>query len=206
MNRGKFIAIEGLDGSGSTTQIAMVVDYLRARGISALSTKEPTDNVIGGLIRGALTGVYKLPDVSLQFLFSADRGHHLSRLVEPVLQNGRWVVCDRYIWSTIAFGSLALDKSWLCEMQKYFRVPDLSIFVEVSPKECVRRIKEDRFDVELFEEEKKLRKVWATYRWLAARYPKQIKIVDGNRQKEEVFKNIAYYINKLLEIKSNEQK
>lgn len=65
-NKGKFIVIEGLDGSGSTSQSLSLVDYLKIRGIKAFVTKEPTDNVIGGLIRGALTGVYKLPETALQ--------------------------------------------------------------------------------------------------------------------------------------------
>ena len=143
-NYGKFIVIEGLDGSGATTQVELLVNYLKEKGLEVYSTKEPTDNVIGGLIRGALTGVYKLPDTSLQLLFSADRGHHLSRFIEPALNRGFWVVCDRYMWSTVSFGSITLDKNWLLDLQKFFRIPDLSIFLDVDPKECIKRIKKAR--------------------------------------------------------------
>ena len=141
MKKGKFIVIEGLDGSGATTQINLLTEFLNKKGIKAYYTKEPTDNVIGGLIRGALSEVYGLPDASLQLLFSADRGHHLERVVEPLMKNGNVVICDRYFWSTIAFGSVSLDKKWLLTLQKYFRVPDLTIFLKVDPKECIKRIR-----------------------------------------------------------------
>ena len=197
-NRGKFIVIEGLDGSGATTQVQMVIEYLRGRGVDAYSTKEPTDNVIGGLIRGALSGVFKLPDTSLQLLFSADRGHHISRFIEPVLNDGSWVVCDRYLWSTVAFGSISMNRKWLLELQKYFRTPELSIFLKVDPKECVLRIKEDRYDLELFEKEEKLRKVWNTYAWLARKHPANIKIVNGNVGRDKVSARIIKHVEKLL--------
>lgn len=188
--RGIFIVIEGLDGSGATTQGNLLVEYLRGKGFKVYLTKEPTDNVIGGLIRGGLTGVYNLPDTSLQLLFSADRGHHLARFIEPILKNGNVVVSDRYFWSTIAFGSVNLDKDWLLSLQKYFRIPDLTIILKVDPKECVKRISKDRYDFELFEEEKKLRKVWGTYSWLANKFPEKIKIVDGKGTIDKVFERV----------------
>lgn len=196
--RGKFIVIEGLDGSGATTQINLLIDYLNRNGKKAFYTKEPTDNVIGGLIRGALTGFYKLPNASLQLLFSADRGHHLDRVIEPLMKNGNVVVCDRYFWSTVAFGSINLDKKWLLELQKYFRMPDLTIILKVSPKECVKRISQNRYDFELFEEEEKLKKVWKTYMWLARKYSSKMIVVDGNGRIEEVFDRVVKSVEKNL--------
>lgn len=189
--KGKFIVIEGLDGSGATTQINLLVGYLRKKGIKAFETKEPTDNVIGGLVRGALTGVYQLPEVTLQLLFSADRGHHLQRMIEPAIKKRAYVVCDRYFWSTIAFGSVSLDKKWLLEMQKYFLFPDLTLILKVSPEECIRRISNNRYDYELFEEENKLKKVWKTYLWLSKKYPERIKIIDGHGNIDVVFSRVV---------------
>lgn len=201
MKKGKFIVIEGLDGSGASTQINLVHAYLQSRGLKGVyTTKEPTDNVIGGLIRGSLTGVYELPPASLQLLFAADRGHHLKRVIEPQLGKGATVICDRYMWSTVAFGSLHLDKKWLLGLQRYFMVPDLTIILKVDPKECVKRIAQNRFDFELFEEEEKLRKVWKTYAWLAKRPKFKIKIVNGGGSKEEVFANVKKCIDKLFRI------
>lgn len=199
MKKGKFIVIEGLDGSGSTTQVSLLTDFLKLNRINTVQTKEPTDNVIGGLIRGALTGVYSLPSVSMQLLFSADRGHHLDRLIEPKIKEGIWVVCDRYMWSTVAFGSINVDKVWLLDTQKYFLKPDLTLFLKVSPKKCVERITKNRYDVELFEEEQKLKRVWSCYSWLAKKFPKEIKIVDGGGSEKEVFERILHYVQPLIE-------
>lgn len=198
--RGKFIVIEGLDGSGATTQINFLIDYLNKKGLKTFYTKEPTDNIIGGLIRGALSGVYQLPPESLQLLFSADRGHHIQRVIDPTLRKGLNVVCDRYFWSTVAFGSVNLEREWLLELQKFFRLPDFTIILKVTPKECIKRIKKNRFDFELFEEEKKLRKVWETYNWLAKKYAAKIKIVDGEGPVEVVFARIKKEIDQLFKI------
>ena len=110
---GFFVDIEGLDGSGASTQVRLVGERLLKEGLVAFTTKEPTDNVIGGLIRGALTGVYKLPPDSLQLLFVADRRHHLEREIIPILSNGNVLIADRFLWSTIAFGAIKLSRRWL---------------------------------------------------------------------------------------------
>ena len=93
---GFFIDIEGLDGSGTSTQASLLKEGLREEGFKVFTTKEPTDNVIGGLIRGALTRVYKLPPAVLQLLFVADRLHHLDRQIVPILQNHNIFICDRF--------------------------------------------------------------------------------------------------------------
>ena len=196
--KGKFIVIEGLDGSGATSQINLLVDYLNSKKIKTFYTKEPTDNIIGGLIRGVLTGVYHLPDESLQLLFSADRGHHIQRVIKPILQKGQNVVCDRYIWSTIAFGSTTLDKKGLLGLQRYSLLPDLTIILKIKPEESLKRIKDNRFGFELFEEVKKLKKVWTTYEWLSMKYPKTIKVVNGEGTKKEISERIINEVNKFF--------
>lgn len=198
---GKFIVIEGLDGSGTTTQVKRLTDYLRSKGYKVFPTKEPTDNVIGGLIRGALTGVYQLPSVSLQLLFSADRSHHLDRLIEPLIKGGSWVISDRYFWSTIAFGSIDLDRKWLLTMQNYFRIPDITLFLKVKPAECLKRIHKDRYDIELFEREEKLERVWQTYLWLVKKFPGKNVVVSGEGTEEEVFTRITNCLEKRRLIK-----
>lgn len=187
---GFFIDIEGLDGSGASTQVESVREALLKDRLETYTTKEPTDNVIGGLIRGALTGVYKLPPDSLQLLFVADRRHHLEREIIPILNNGNVLIADRFLWSTIAFGAIGLSRRWLLQIHHYCFIPDLSIFLRVSPKICVRRIMNDRFDFELFEEENKLWRVWEGYEWLAKKFPREIKIIDGERKPRLILKEI----------------
>lgn len=190
---GVFIDIEGLDGSGSSTQLKMAGEWLAKSNKKVFETKEPTNNVIGGLIRGALTNTLNLPLDSLQLLFAADRAHHLHREIIPMLQAGSVVLTDRYVWSTVAFGAIELDKEWLLTLNEHFLMPDITIFVQVSPQECVRRIKKSRFDVELFEEAQKLTKVWEGYTWLAAKF-KEVHVVNGERPVEVVFGEIKTLI------------
>jgi dTMP kinase len=193
---GLFIDVEGLDGSGSSTQCSLIAEFLKREGIRTYTTKEPTNNVVGGLIRGVLTNTLSLPPTSLQLLFAADRGHHLSREIIPMLKSGSVVITDRFAWSTVAFGSVDVDTNWALELNKYFIYPDISFFIRVSPTVCMNRIKRDRFDVELYEEEKKLVKVWQVYEALANKYPRSIKVVDGERSKEIVKEEIIDILKK----------
>ncbi len=190
MKKGKFIVFEGLDGSGQSTQASLLVDFLKEKGIKAHLTKEPTDNLIGGLIRGQLKGEWSSEAECLQLLFTADRAHHLEKEIIPLLDSGAWVICDRYLFSTIAFGSLEIeDWEWLKGLNKRFPLPDLAFFLRVSPKECIRRMKESRFSLELFEKEKKLEKIEKSYNRLLEEFPLLLEI-DGERSMEEVSKEI----------------
>lgn len=189
--KGVFIDIEGLDGSGASTQAKLFEEYLQIKGTKTLLTKEPTDNVIGGLIRGVLTGVIsQMQPEALQLLFCADRAHHISRFIKPALEGGSNVITDRYIWSTIAFGGADLDKKWLATIQKNFLKPDISFIIKVNPEVCVKRIVDNRFDVELFEKVDKLRKVWENYEWIAKKY-KNIYIIDGEQSEKKVLQDIV---------------
>lgn len=189
---GLFVVIEGLDGAGATTQVTLLSDRLRQDDLRAFPTKEPTGNVIGGLIRGALTGFYELPAQAIQLLFVADRLLHLKREIIPMLQNDHIVICDRYIWSTVAFGSVDIrNRRWLLSLNRYCFLPDISIFLEVPPKECLKRLKEDRFDFELFEEEHKLWKVWETYVWLQKKFKDEITVIDGTGSPDKIHDQIS---------------
>jgi dTMP kinase len=110
-----FIAFEGLDGSGSSTQSRILAEKLEAKGHKVLLTKEPTkDTPIGGLIREVLQRKLPATPEGLQFLFSADRAEHLKRDIEPALANGKVVITDRYMFSTIAYGALDIENvEWL---------------------------------------------------------------------------------------------
>lgn len=191
---GLFIDIEGPDGCGASTQIALLKKWLVVKGIKVFNTKEPTDNVIGGLIRGALTKVYSLPLSALQLLFVADRLHHLHREITPILSNKgeNVLLADRYLWSTIAFGAVNLDKDWLIELHRDCYLPDMTIFLKVSPQVAANRLKKDRFDLQLFEQLKTIKKVWQNYEWLAKTFKKSVYVVNvqGDPDPEKVFQDI----------------
>ncbi len=204
---GKFIIFEGLDGSGQSTQAAKLVEDLNKTPKKfelgrpeAHLTKEPTNNLIGGLIRGQLTGDWKTRPECLQLLFAADRAHHLEKEVIPILEKGGVVVSDRYFFSTIAYGSLEIpDWQWLKDINKHFLLPDISFFLKVSPTTCIKRIKGNRFEMELFEKEEALARVWQGYERLAKEF-ENIYLIDGEREIDEIFNDIKKIIHEKLDL------
>ena len=101
---GKLIALEGIDGSGKTTQALELVESLKKEGIKTVYTKEPTDGEIGKMIRRILTGEKNFEPVSFQYLFAADRVEHQEEII-GFLKKGKIVVSDRYFWSSIPYGA-----------------------------------------------------------------------------------------------------
>jgi len=189
--KGKFIVFEGLDGSGQSTQAEKLVSFLKEKKIKAHITKEPTNNLIGGLIRGRLQGDWKSSPECLQLLFAADRAHHLEKDVVPYLEKGINVVCDRYFFSSIAFGSLEIDDwNWLKEINKRFVNPDIVFYLKTSPSTCIKRITENRFSFELFEKEKKLEKIEKSYDKLAREY-ECFEVLNGEKKIEDISKEIG---------------
>jgi dTMP kinase len=199
MSKGKFIVFEGLDGSGQTTQINLLEKYLKSKNQKVHITAEPTNNIIGGLIRGLLTKQWQMSNTGMQLLYCADRAHHLESEVIPALENGNHVISSRYFFSTIAFGSLDNDLEWLESLNKNFPVPDVTFFIRVPAKECVRRIESSRFRKEFFEKEKKLNQVIKTYDKIAesGKY-KDFYTIDGQQPIEKVHRDIKKIINKKL--------
>jgi len=181
----------------------MLASNLRNYGLSPHVTKEPTNNLIGGLIRGALTKEWTASNTCFQLLFSADRAHHLDREIIPSLDKGNVVITDRYYFSTIAFGSLDCDKDWLKSLNKNFLEPDIVYLVKVPPEECIKRIGKARFEFELFEEVEKLKKVWETYEELAKDSDK-VHIIDGMQSKERVHEEIVKILHEYLDRTKNQ--
>lgn len=207
--KGLFIAFEGLDGSGSTTQVERLAKNLRKIGKEVFTTKEPTNNLVGGLIRGVLTKQWQIPAEGLQLLYAADRSHHLSHEIIPNLEQGNFVITDRYAFSSIAFGSIDIPVKWLKEINKNFIQPDMTFFVKVRPEVCIERIGRRGNNFELFEEKKKLEKTLATYELLAQDESNGFVIIDGEKEIEdiekEIFKIVKQKLDKNIETKSINQ-
>ena len=135
-----FIVLEGIDGAGTTTQAERIISWLQAQGRRAHFTCEPSDGTIGRMIRGALGGQLLghgdalLPAESLALLFAADRADHWSNEIEPLLRRGVDVICDRYLYSSLAYQGLELEESWVASLNNPFPQPDLLLFVHVSPE------------------------------------------------------------------------
>lgn len=195
--RGKLIAIEGLDGSGLTTQAGLLRNYFISKGMDVLLTKEPTDGLIGGLIKACLRKEWKTSPTTLQILYSADRAHHLDSEVIPALGNGKTVVTDRYVLSSLAYGSMDVDLDVLKSLNANFPKPDVTIIIDNTPESCLERIKKSRHHIELFEEKKKLEKIRENYHSLKNYFP-NTHVVDGSKPMEKVFEGVKKIVEKNL--------
>jgi dTMP kinase len=193
--RGKFVVIEGLDGSGQTTQVKLLGNFFTEKGYEVVLTKEPTlASSAGKEIRDVLDKKIEAEPLKLQELFTLDRKEHLERLIEPALKEGKTVVSDRYFFSTFAFGaSCGLDLERLIGMNDDFLLPDLTFILQVSPEVCVRRIEKRGEGIKLFEKKDKLEKVWQTYKILPNRFENVI-IINGEKSIKEVFSEIKQIV------------
>ncbi len=196
-----FIVFEGLDGSGSSTQVKLLAENLKKIGKDVVATKEPTNGPIGKLIRDYLQHKYETGGKALQLLFAADRSDHLYQKISPSMREGKIVISDRYFFSSIAFGARGnLEFSWLEGLYKNdFGIPDIVFLLKVSPKECIKRIESRGNEKELFEKEEVLECVWENYEKLAKKYD-CIKIINGERSIKEIEVEVFEIVKKKLKI------
>lgn len=135
----KFIVIEGVDGAGCTTQTRLLTEYLKSQGHRAIATKEPTEERVGRLIREYLKTKVAHPAVDA-LLFAADRVEHLATVIQPALERGEHVVCDRYLESTLAYQvAEGLPVEWLSEINSYALKPDAVIILDINPETSLKR-------------------------------------------------------------------
>ncbi len=186
---GKLIVFEGLDGAGVTTQATLLRNYFMNKGKDTILTKEPTDGLIGGLIKSSLRSEWKTDPMTLQLLFTSDRSHHLTTEIDPALKQDKIVICDRYILSSLVFGSIHTSLDVLKQLNVHFRKPNITIVVDTNPRVCMERIKKARHHVELFEEEQKLEQIRRNYMALK-NYFSETYIIDGNRPAEAIAEEI----------------
>lgn len=185
-----FIVIEGLDGSGTTTQVDRLQQRLAPR--PCVTTFEPSSGPIGTMIRQALRRRLTLPGGealdhrSLALLFAADRVDHLRAVVEPALAQEKIVISDRYVHSSLAYQGATLDPRWIDAINAQARIADLVIWLEVPVEVCAARIKTRGDAPELFETESILRQVDARYRDAMRLRPERVVRVDGTGTPEEV--------------------
>lgn len=200
-NRGLFIVFEGLDGAGTTTQLDLVNKSLTDKGERVHITKEPTDSMIGGLIRSLLKKHWEIGAEGAQLLFAADRAYHLDKEVIPLLNKGITVITDRYYFSSIAYGSVGIaDTKWIEAINSRFLQPDLVIYVRVSVEQALGRIESGRYsEMELFEKTEVLKKVAKTYDKLADTLDYFVS-VDGSKSEEEVAQDILKILKENLNL------
>ncbi len=207
--KGRFIALEGIDGSGKTTQALKVVELLNKNGYKAIYTKEPTGGIIGKLLREQiLSGKVKVPPVSIQYLMSADRAMHQEEITEE-LKKGTIVVTDRYFWSAVCYGIADLPQAVnyyltaLSVLSPYTRFlsPDVTFFLDLPIKSSLKRIGKSLKHREIYDNEEKLKKIKKAYDLLKEKFVKEFAIINADREVDEVTKDLFKKIAKMANAK-----
>ena len=192
----KFIVVEGIDGVGSTTCSKLLAQHLNELGIDAVWTKEPTDGSIGLHLRRLLKGHESATEAAMFPLFLADRHDHIASLVAPELEQGSWVVTDRYAYSTWVYQQDEYEPKLIEAMHNHCLVPH-HVFVLHAPVEvCTARMGE-RAQRELYEDEDKQRLYAERYRVCPQLGDERIHHLDASEKSAEA---LVLEMSKLLEL------
>ena len=190
-----FIVIDGPDGSGSTHHTSALAKKLESEGHDVLQTMEPTESAFGKQIRAFLNGD-ELPDAAaMQLLFTADRAEHVGKEIQPALDAGTSIVCDRYTISTEIYGAeQGVDRDWLKQINDHFPKPDLTFITLPSFETCMDRIG-SRSTQDNFEGESLQRKIYDAY---AALDPQEVHFIDTSKSMEEAADAIWNIVNGMI--------
>ena len=196
--RGKFITYEGCDGCGKSTQLKMLSDYLTQKGVEHIFTREPG----GGKISEAISEILlngkntEMTDECEALLYAAARVQHLHDRVEPALAQGKLVICDRYVDSSIAYQAYGrnLGKDFIEKINAYALenyLPDVTLFIDLTPEAAFARKKgadeNDRLEQAGMAFHKR---VYQGYDELANEQKERIVRVDGNATPEQIFDRV----------------
>lgn len=211
-DKGLFITFEGGEGAGKTTLIKSLNDYLLSLKKDVLCTFEPGDSNFGKSIRATLLDVKSsIPAEAEFFLYLADRAYHVENTILPGLAEDKVVLCDRFTDSSVAYQGAGRGFTSLEKIEEMSLVstkglePDLTFFLDISPKESLKRIKgeKDRLESEALSFHEKVRE---GYIYLSQENPHRILVIDAEKSMEEVFsaakKHLDVLLNESLKIKS----
>jgi dTMP kinase len=194
--RGKFITLEGVDGAGKSTFIAWIENRIRSMGANVLVTREPGGTAVGELLREILLSEAMSERTETLLMFAA-RQEHIAKVIEPALDAGRWVLCDRFTDATFAYqgagrgmkeGDISLLERWVQgDLQ-----PDLTVLfdlpVDIARARSLAVRSPDRFESERMEFFEHVRE---GYLRRAERYAERIRIVDGSQPRADVERQLA---------------
>lgn len=204
--RGKFITIEGTDGSGKSTQIELLMDYLRKKGADVIFTREPGGTQISEKIREIILDVdnSEMTGITEALLYAAARSQHVEEKIILALEAGKIIICDRFVDSSIAYQGaargLGAEKIMgINEAALHGIMPDMTLFFDLSPEKGILRKKNERA-LDRLEKEKMdfHEKVYEGYKNLCKKYPERIKPIDADRSIDEVHSEVIEVIDGLL--------
>lgn len=200
--RGLFITFEGPDGSGKSTQMKLIESYLEEKGYDVIITREPGGTKISEKIRNIIldnTHV-EMDYVTEALLYAASRAQHVAQVISPALENGKLVICDRFVDSSLVYQGVGRG---LGDCVKQINdiavkgcVPDITFLFKISPEEGKKRIQsQDRLEME---EMGYHNKVYNAYLELEKKYPKRIKGIEATKSIDEMHSEIRQHIENLI--------
>ncbi len=198
MKKNFFLAFEGIDGSGKSTQVKLLTEKLTAAGLKVYNTCEPTDSPIGKIIRDIFSHRIEADHRTIAGLFVADRLDHLLNKTDGILkklEEGYTVITDRYYFSSYAYQSPHMDLNWVIEansLSANLLRPDLNIYIDISPELSIERLNKGRTSIELYETLENLQNVRDKYFEVMdlLKNEEKVLITDGNRWPEEIANEI----------------
>ena len=194
--KGIFICIEGLDGSGKTTHTHRLVRNLQSKGYDAIYTTEPSRGKLGKFIREIILERKKrVPRVVEAILFAVDRVEHLEKDVKPTLNEGKIVVSDRCVYSSLAYqGAAGLDLEWIKKINRLALSSDLAFYISVSPEVVINRIHRKKSVMERLDTQRKVEEIYLKFVNKG-----ELKVISGDRRKSEVEHDILGNVLNFLE-------
>lgn len=212
MTAGRFIALEGIDGAGTTTHTKLLIKALAAAGVPAHSTREPSDGPIGVTIRQALSGRLVVPSRSggrppgwktMALLFAADRLDHIEAEVEPNLREGVTVLTDRYDYSSVGYQSLTAPDPeaampWIRSINQHAKRPDLTLVLNVPAEVAADRRNKRSSSKEIYDDDGLQAKLAKFYASLEQYFPADnIVHVNADQDMEVVAAEILGHVREL---------
>lgn len=209
--KGIFITFEGIDGSGKSTQLRMLADTLRERGVDILVTREPGGTPLGRRLREAFLETEETVAPMAELLsFAADRAQHVEFLIKPSIADGRVVISDRYADATFAYqgagrGFTEEQVNSVIDLATGGLKPDLTLFFDITVEEAIRRMnvrdggdaKRNRMDDETAEFYGRVRK---SYLGIASREPERFKIIEAGRSVEAIHTDVVEMVAELIDV------
>ncbi len=185
-----FIVLEGLDGSGTTTQLSKVVELFDAQSLNVHATFEPTSSPFGKIVRSVLKKEVVTTPLSLALLFAADREDHLNNPLHGIrrlLSKGQTVISDRYFFSSLAYQSIECGYEKVASLNDY-PYPQFLFYLDTPTHVCMERIHSRTVEKELFEEGEYLDKVKDLYERAFSSLPEGVKFIriDGMKGIAEI--------------------
>jgi len=206
IKHGLFITVEGTDGSGKTTQINMMKEYMQDRGYKVLVTREPGGTRISEMIRTIILDPQnsEMGIITEMLLYAAARAQLVSEIIKPAVLEGKIVICDRFVDSSYVYQGFGRGIGM--ETVKSVNsaaadgiTPDITFFFDINPEVALSRrmastgmdrIEKEKIDFHM--------RVYSGYKALAAMYPERIKTLDGSRSIEEIFNDVRNWLDILL--------